>query len=209
MEQGGAHSSSPLISSSSHPLIPLPCSPAAQVAELEPGCDVLVLATSAQPHACVKKDERSLRAFMQRYIELPLPDHGSRLTLLQAFAQREGLELAPALSLLTPVTAGLSAGQLQEFVRQLAARMVQQGAAAAAPSSGGAADGGAGEAGQAAPAERLPPLMEAALALLPLPAFRPLDEEAAAALREWTIKAHSPLPPEEAPKEGASKKKKG
>jgi hypothetical protein len=37
--------------------------------------------------ACVKKDERALRTFIQRYIQLPLPEYGSRCTLLQAFAQ--------------------------------------------------------------------------------------------------------------------------
>ncbi len=36
---------------------------------------------------CVKKDERALRTFIQRYIQLPLPEYGSRCTLLQAFAQ--------------------------------------------------------------------------------------------------------------------------
>lgn len=37
--------------------------------------------------ACVKKDERTLRGFVQRYIQLPLPDHGGRTALLAAFAQ--------------------------------------------------------------------------------------------------------------------------
>lgn len=48
--------------------------------------------------ACVKKDERALRTFMQRYIQLPLPDYGGRLALLGAFAQvggdRKGQSLA-------------------------------------------------------------------------------------------------------------------
>lgn len=35
----------------------------------------------------MKKDERALRTFMQRYIQLPLPDYGGRLALLGAFAQ--------------------------------------------------------------------------------------------------------------------------
>ena len=35
----------------------------------------------------MKKDERALRTFVQRYIQLPLPDYGSRQTLLAAFAQ--------------------------------------------------------------------------------------------------------------------------
>lgn len=37
--------------------------------------------------ACVKRDERALRTFIQRYIQLPLPDYGGRHALLQSFAQ--------------------------------------------------------------------------------------------------------------------------
>lgn len=47
--------------------------------------------TQLSPQACVKKDERALRGFVQRYIQLPLPDHGGRLVLLGAFAQVVGL----------------------------------------------------------------------------------------------------------------------
>jgi hypothetical protein len=38
----------------------------------------------------VKNDERALRTFVQRYIQLPLPDYGARHLLLQAFAQVTG-----------------------------------------------------------------------------------------------------------------------
>ena len=59
----------------------------AQVAALQPGDGVLVLGTSRQPQACVKRDERALRTFFQCLVELPLPDHASRRRLLQHFAQ--------------------------------------------------------------------------------------------------------------------------
>lgn len=35
----------------------------------------------------MKKDERTLRTFIQRFIQLPLPDYGARRLLLQSFAQ--------------------------------------------------------------------------------------------------------------------------
>ena len=59
----------------------------AEAGVLGPGDGVLVLCTSAAPHGCVKKDERALRTFVQRYIQLPLPDYGGRLAQLAAFAQ--------------------------------------------------------------------------------------------------------------------------
>lgn len=35
----------------------------------------------------MKKDERVLRTFIQRYIQLPLPDYGARHLLLHSFAR--------------------------------------------------------------------------------------------------------------------------
>ena len=55
--------------------------------------------------ACVKKDERALRTFVQRYIQLPLPDYGGRLALLGAFAQVWGVDVAPGVPLLPLVIA--------------------------------------------------------------------------------------------------------
>ncbi|KAL4420798.1 hypothetical protein ABPG75_010454 [Micractinium tetrahymenae] len=229
----------------------------AEVSDLDHGDGVLVLCTSSQPQACVKKDERALRTFIQRYIQLPLPDYGVRRTLLQSFAQRKGLDLGQAASLLSQLSAGLSAGQLQAFVQQLAAAYKAADAAAAsgggsrASSRAGAAasgqaveDGSAAGALQAEPASQdvstatvlaeqaqqakqaaglaavqqgaqagskraqqrpeAPCLEQLALGLLP--AFAPHSREEAAALREWTVRVHQPLPPEEEPKDG---KKKG
>ncbi|PSC70654.1 IQ and AAA domain-containing 1 [Micractinium conductrix] len=216
-----------------------------EVADLEPGDGVLVLCTSSQPQACVKKDERALRTFVQRYIQLPLPDYGSRQTLLAAFAQHEKLELGSnLLSLLGQVTTGLTAGQLRSFVQQLAAaaersaasaaadralRRRAKGAAEAEPASlqaeaaaqdvGQQPDAAAAQArqqegwsGSAAPPtaqqpRQEPPSLEQ-LAVGLLPALMPLSKEDAAAVREWTARVHSPLPPEEAPKDGKKGGKK-
>ncbi|PRW20260.1 IQ and AAA domain-containing 1 [Chlorella sorokiniana] len=176
----------------------------AEVADLEPVDGVLVLCTSRQPQACVKKDERALRTFVQRYIQLPLPDHGSRLTLLGAFAQREGLDASAHLSLLAQLTDGLSAGQLLAFVQQLAAHMQGGGAADCAPAEPAAAVGTLSEQQQGQGEQQaqppLAPLVQAALELLP--GFPPVKADEAQALREWTARVHSPLPPEEEPKEG-------
>lgn len=221
----------------------------AEVSALEPGDGVLVLCTSSQPQACVKKDERTLRTFIQRFIQLPLPDYGARRLLLQSFAQRHGLDLGQKLSVLSQLSAGLSAGQLQAFVQQLAAE-----AAAAASGTHGISGAGtnaawqAGEGGSAlgtiqaeaavqdvsevaaavqqaqqaagqAPCvqqemragtrqgrqrQGAPTLDELALQLLP--GFAPCSLDEVAALREWTVRVHQPLPPEEGPKDG---KKKG
>lgn len=111
-------------------------------------------------------------------------------------AQQEGLEASSQVSLLAQLTEGLSAGQLLAFVQQLAARM---GDSRAQRGTGGQSTGGG-----AAPAEQqqregqqqqpLAPLVQAALELLP--AFPPVKPEEAQALREWTARVHSPLPPE-------------
>ena len=50
-------------------------------------CPCCCLAGCLGVQACVKKDERALRSFVQRYIQLPLPDYGGRHTLLHSFAQ--------------------------------------------------------------------------------------------------------------------------
>ena len=56
------------------------------MAALTPADGVLVVGTSADPTVCVKRDERDLRAFFPRLIEMPLPDHSSRALLLREFA---------------------------------------------------------------------------------------------------------------------------
>lgn len=37
--------------------------------------------------ACVRRDERALRTFIQQYIQLPLPGSGDRHSMLRAFAR--------------------------------------------------------------------------------------------------------------------------
>ncbi|KAL4857543.1 DNA mismatch repair protein 6 [Chlorella vulgaris] len=173
---------------------------AVEVAGLVPSDGVLVICTSRQPQACVKKDERALRTFIQRYIQLPLPEYGSRCTLLQAFAQREGLMLGESVAVLAQLSEGLAAGQLQQLVHQLASRLhtpaiKPDGSAAAQP----------GHSHSPHPAAPLPAaIVDAMLELLP--SFAPLSEEAAQELREWTARAHQPLPPEEPPKDKTKKK---
>lgn len=117
--------------------------------------------------------------------------------------QREGVELDGSLSLLASLTEGLSAGQLRAFVEQLAERM--QGGAAVLAGSGAAAgacqvQGGGAAAGPAmagCKAQQGHVLSEPEeLALQLLPAFAPVKAEEAQALREWTARAHSALPPE-------------
>lgn len=195
----------------------------------------------------MKKDERALRGFVQRYIQLPLPDHGGRLALLGAFAQvggsagcclvacglasprcmprtnmmcteqllsvqdtqplfpalpaqQEGLEASSHVSLLAQLTEGLSAAQLVAFVQQLAARMgdskAQRGTGGQCTGGGAAPAAQQQRQGQQAQQQQQPlaPLVQAALELLP--AFPPVKPEEAQALREWTARAHSPLPPE-------------
>lgn len=189
----------------------------------------------------MRKDERALRTLAQRFIQLPLPDHGGRAVLLQAFAQvgwaawkgrlpsagrrhgavsllpaegarwpplapcppapqRERLDLGASLSLLVQLTEGLSAGQLQAFVAQLAAGMrrgtaqptrTEQGEGGAAALAGGEPPGSdpARQSGAAGTA-----LQELALELLP--GFSPAKAGDLQALQEWTARVHSPLPPE-------------
>lgn len=153
--------------------------------------------------------------------------------------QRHGLDLGQKLSVLSQLSAGLSAGQLQAFVQQLAAE-----AAAAASGTHGISGAGtnaawqAGEGGSAlgtiqaeaavqdvsevaaavqqaqqaagqAPCvqqemragtrqgrqrQGAPTLDELALQLLP--GFAPCSLDEVAALREWTVRVHQPLPPE-------------
>lgn len=196
-----------------------------------------------------------LRSFVQRYIQLPLPDHGGRLALLQAFAQvreislgvaawaattrddgclpaclsekvpshllpchpswrqRESLDLQESLSLLAQLTEGLSAGQLQAFVQQLALRMLEvpaapaSTAAASAADAAGQAEGSLGSRSSVGKEKRQKPLALVEAALEVLPGFAPQKEDAAA-MREWTAQVHQPLPAEE---EGAAKQvaKKG
>lgn len=195
--------------------------------------------------ACVKKDERALRTFVQRYIQLPLPDYSGRLALLGAFAQvgvgscwgravqcgactavtrtdrkqsagrvlvlvlstsdphasspslalfvqREGLDASAHLSLLAQLTEGLSAGQLLAFVQQLAQHM--RGSGPAEGAAGQPAERPAAAALFQQQQQQQEPLVQAALELLP--GFPPVKPEDAQALREWTARAHSPLPPE-------------
>lgn len=97
--------------------------------------------------------------------------------------QREGLDLEASLSLLVDLTDGLSAGQLLEFVQQLAAH-VRSRAALQDGTPGPTEEGQAGAG----------PLVELALELLP--SFARPTPEALQELREWSAKAHSPLPPE-------------
>ena len=106
--------------------------------------------------------------------------------------QREGLELGASLSLLTQLTAGLSGGQLLTFVQQLAARVLQAGAA-----DGGQAGEGSTPAGQQPQRPRLQlaaSVEEVALELLPM--IAPVSKGEVQALQAWTATVHSPLPPE-------------
>ena len=103
--------------------------------------------------------------------------------------QREGQELGASLSLLTQLTAGLSGGQLLMFVQQLAARMLQAGAAGGGQAgAGGSTPTGQGQHQPAASVE------EVALELLPV--FALVSKEEVQALQAWTATVHSPLPPE-------------
>ena len=110
--------------------------------------------------------------------------------------QREGLEASAHLSLLAQLSEGLSAGQLLAFVQQLTAHMRDGAAAAGAVGQPAAPILVAGRpAEQQPPAQQpLAPLVQAALELLP--GFPPVKPDDAQALREWTARAHSPLPPE-------------
>ena len=125
--------------------------------------------------------------------------------------QREGLDLPqPSLTLLAQLSQGLSAGQLQAFAGQLAARMHDgvQGAGSSGGGGGASPGAAAGASSTAAGAQcqpkRQPPaLLDAALELLP--AFAPLPADEAAALREWTARVHEPLEPEEDAGEGGKK----
>lgn len=139
--------------------------------------------------------------------------------------QREGLDIDSCASLLVQITAGLSAGQLLAFVQQLkaareAAAIRDAAAAAAAPAARAAstpqpqrspsvvrwahavAAGAKQDAtflpqqqGQQKQTQHQAPELED-LAVEVLPSFVPLSSEDAAALREWTVRVHLPLPPE-------------
>ena len=52
---------------------------------LEPHDRVLLMATSAEPHICVKKDEKAYIGFFDKHMYVPLPDYASRL--VSAFEQ--------------------------------------------------------------------------------------------------------------------------
>lgn len=94
-------------------------------------------------------------------------------------------------TVLTQLTEGLSAGQLWQFVKELAARLSPPAAGRDATGAGGG--WGAGRAAEPSSAD----ISRSALELLP--SFVPLSQEAAQELREWTALVYQPLPPEVRP----------
>ena len=193
-----------------------------QAAELAPVGGVLVLCTSREPQTCVKKDERVLLTFLQKTIALPLPDYGSRLLLLHEFAQRLGEQMqqrrdeqqqegdeekqpgaqkhqlaalalqqswqpgSASLSLAARLTEGYTTGQLREVVQRVAQRLMQQPGQPSGSSTSAAGSRSTSSSN----------LSVADCLVEVLPGVTAVSEEERAALREWALKAHTPLPPE-------------
>jgi hypothetical protein len=128
-----------------------------------------------------------------------------RQVLLQEFGAREGLHLASRcnLSLVTQLTEGYTTGQMQQVVSAVAARLAalqpagQHMLVNGRPSSCRADIAGVAPAkqqGQRRQLEGVPSVEDVLLEVLP--GVAPGGEDAQKTLRDWTAKAHTPLPPE-------------
>ena len=80
----------------------------AEMAALGPADRVLILGTTAAPHACKRKDEEALLACFGTQIHVPLPDYASRQARLpyRAFPVNHVSHTCPFIHLPGPCTAG-------------------------------------------------------------------------------------------------------